>query len=95
MQNNSKITWKFYEISTTAPDGRLLKGTIHYWAKDYTVCMTEPFKAENCGHHLQYAVPVIYVTDEPKREAIHHIDLIKRGKEVLLALYSGESRCSL
>ncbi len=95
-KNNSKITWKLYEVSTTAPDGTLLKGKIHYWAKDYSVCMTEPFKANGCGGHLMHAVPAVYVTDEADRQGVHMFRLIEVAKENLLALYRGEvKKCCL
>ena len=97
MQNkNSNINWTLYEVSTTAPDGTLLKGEIHYWAKDYSVCMTAPFKAKGCGGHLQYAIPAVYATDEPKRKGVYMFRLIELAQENLQVLYSGEykSCCS-
>ena len=90
MPKQSNHNWRTYNVSTTAPDGTLLKGKVIYWAKDYITCMNEPFEAESSGYHLQLAVPAVYATDEEPREGVHYIDLIERGKEELLALYSGE-----
>ena len=88
MQNNSQINWNYYPVETIAPDGVLLKGTIKYWAKDYAIGMTEPLSVHGCGSHLQYGIPVVYVTNEPQREKVHQIDLIERAKEVLLSIYA-------
>ena len=85
--NNQNITWNDFPVETVAEDGSVLKGTIHYWAKDYTVCLTEPFEAEGCGSHLMYAIPVRYVTDETPREGMKDIPLIPRAKENLISLY--------
>ena len=90
--NNSNITWKHYEVSTTAPDGTLLKGKIRYWSKDYSVCMTEPFEAEGCSGHMQYATPVIYATDEADRKGVYQFRLIEIAQENLLAIYSKKRR---
>ena len=96
MRNQSNHNWTTYQISNTAPDGTLLKGEVVYWAKDYNTCLCEPFKAQSSGHHLQLAIPAIYVTDKPRRAKIHHIDLIERGREELLALYRGDvKKCTL
>ena len=93
MQNkNSNITWKHYEVSTTAPDGTLLKGEIRYWPKDYTVYLTEPFEAKGRGGHLMYAIPAVYVTDEAEREGVYQFRLIEIAEEDLLALYSGKGK---
>ena len=87
MQNNSQINWKYYEVEVIAPDGVVLNGTIKYWAKDYSICMTEPLVVHGCGSHLQYGIPAVYVTDEPPRKKVHQINLIERAKEVLLSIY--------
>ena len=94
MQNNSQINWKYYSVEIIAPDGVVLKGEIKYWPKDYSICMKEPLAVHGCGSHLQYAVPVVYVTDEPQREKVHQIDLIERAKETLLSIY-GDKRQQL
>ena len=87
MSNNSKINYKTYPVTTTAPDGVVLKAEIKYWAKDYTIYMIEPSKLEiGCGH-LQYAVPAVYATDEKPRVKIHYIDLIKVAKNKLIEQY--------
>ena len=96
LKNNSKITWKLYEVSITAPEGVLLKGEIHYSVKDYSVCLTEPINKNGCGGHLLYAVPAVYATDEPNRDGVHMFRLIDLAKENLLALYRGDvKKCSL
>ncbi len=88
MQNNSQINWNYYPVEIIAPDGAVLKGEIKYWAKDYSICMKEPLAVHSCGSHLQYAIPAVYVTDEPQREKVHQIDLIERAKETLLSIYA-------
>ena len=87
MNNNQKIIWKCIPVVTTAPDGVELKGEIHYWAKDYNVCLKEPFEAKGCGSHLMYAIPVRFVTDEEPRQGVKDVHLIPRAKETLLSLY--------
>ena len=87
MQNNSQINWNYYPVETIAPDGVVLKGTIKYWAKDHAISMIEPLAVYGCGSHLQYGIPVVYVTDEPQREKVYQIDLIERAEEVLLSIY--------
>ena len=91
-KNNPNITWKLYEVSTTAPDGTLLKGEIHYWSKDYSIYMTEPFKADGCSGHLMYAIPVAYATEEEDRPGVHMFRLVGLAKENLLTLYKKESQ---
>ncbi|MCK5537687.1 MAG: hypothetical protein KAI79_12735 [Bacteroidales bacterium] len=87
MNNNQKIIWKCIPVVTTAADGVELKGEIHYWAKDYNVCLKEPFEVKGCGSHLMYAIPVRFVTDEEPRQGVKDVHLIPRAKETLLSLY--------
>ncbi len=90
IKNNSKITWKLYKVSITAPDGVLLNGEIHYWAKDYSICMTKPFKEKACNGHLMYSVPAVYATDEVDRKGVYHYRLIELAQKKLLSIYRGE-----
>ena len=90
MQKQSNIHWKLYEVSTTAPNGIVLKGEITYWSKDYTVCMTEPFKVKGHSGHLQYALPAVYATDEIDRKGVYMYRLIELAKENLLTCYKEE-----
>jgi len=85
--NNSNISWKYRTVKVTAIDGSLLQGKIKYSQKDYNVCMTEPFNKQGCGGHLQYGIPAIYVTDEPRRKNIVHIDLLDVSRNILLNIY--------
>jgi hypothetical protein len=87
MKNNQKISWKTIPIETTSKDGILLKGELHYWAKDYTVCLKEPFEAQGGGGHMMYAVPAIYVTTETVKEGIIHINILDKAKDGLRCLY--------
>ena len=82
-----QINWKYYQVEATADDGVVLHGEIKYWAKDYSICMTQPLRIHGCGGHLQYGIAVIYVTDEPHREKIQQIDLIENAKITLLSIY--------
>lgn len=87
MQNNSQINWKYYPISVTAPDGVVLEGEIQYWAKDYKISLFYPLKLQEYCGHLQYAIPAVYVTDEPKRKGVVQRDLTDGIAELLLSLY--------
>ena len=92
--SNQNIIWKEFPIEITAEDGIILKGKIHYWAKDFTIQMEEPFKAKSNGGHLMYAIPAQYVTNESPRGNIKNINLIERSKNILLHLYSNKkSKC--
>ena len=87
LQKNQKINWKYKTVKLTAPDGVELMGEIQYWAKDYKITILKPFESYLCGSHLQYAVPVIYTTDEEPRKGVHYINLYERANEVLLSAY--------
>lgn len=90
MNNNQKVKWKCVQVVTTASDGIELKGEIRYWAKDYSICLKEPFEADGCGSHLMYGVPARFVTDEEPRQGILDIHLIPRAKELLISIYERE-----
>ena len=87
MKNNQHISWKTVPIEATSEDGVLLKGELHYWSKDYTVCLKEPFESQGGGGHLMYAIPAIYVTTEVPRTDIIQINLLDRAKDSLICLY--------
>ncbi len=87
MKNNQHISWKTVPIETTSEDGVLLKGELHYWAKDYTICLKEPFEAQGGGSHLMYIIPAIYVTTEVPRKGIRSINILDRAKDSLNCLY--------
>ena len=87
MKNNQHISWKTVPIETTSEDGVLLKGELHYWAKDFTVCLKEPFEAQGGGGHLMYAIPAIYITTEVPRKGIVNINILDRAKDSLICLY--------
>ncbi len=87
MKSNQHISWKTVPIETTSEDGVLLKGELHYWAKDYTVCLKEPFEAQGGGSHLMYIIPAIYVTTEVPRKGIRSINILDRAKDSLNCLY--------
>ncbi len=92
MQNQNKITYRDVPVETVAEDGTVLKGMIHYWAKDFTVCLKEPFEAQGCGSHLMYGIPVRFVTDEAHREKVIDVPLIPRAKKILASLYTAEEK---
>jgi len=87
MKSNQHISWKTVPIETTSEDGVLLKGKLHYWAKDYTICLKEPFEAQGGGSHLMYIIPAIYVTTEVPRKGIRSINILDRAKDSLNCLY--------
>ena len=60
---------------------------MRYWAKDYTVCLKEPFEAQNAGGYLMYAVPAIYITIEAPRKGMVNINILERAKNRLRCLY--------
>lgn len=88
---NPNIDWKTKIITIQADDGVTLKAKIEYWAKDYSVCMIEPYEVQGCSGHLLYAIPDIYVMNEPTREKNHHIDLNEVVKQNLLNIYARQS----
>ena len=87
MKNNQHISWKTVPVNIISKDGVLLKGELHYWAKDYTVYLKEPFESQGRGGHLMYIIPAIYVTTETPRKGIVSIDILDRAKDFLICLY--------
>ncbi len=87
MKNKQNISWKTIAIETTSDDDVLLKGELRYWAKDYTVCLKEPFESQGGGGHLMYAIPAIYIAIEAPRKDIVDINILERAKNRLLYLY--------
>ncbi len=86
MNNNNKISQKIVLIDATSDDGVLLSGELHYWSKDYTVYLKDPFEAK-CGSHLMYASSAVYITTEEPREGIVGINILDRAKDGLIHLY--------
>jgi len=71
----AKIPWVKHPIETVADDGTILKGVIDYWAKDYSVRLLEPIKAEKYGSHLMYMIPVSFIVDESTEDS----SIVKNG----------------
>jgi len=88
---NKKIRWEKVAIEVITDSGVVLKGVVEYWAKDYKVCLQEPFVAEHEGSHLMYAIPMKYVVEEELNGKIKCINIIPRAKEILKTLYFKES----
>ena len=74
-------------VETIVDDGKVLRGEITYWAKDYSVCLKEPFEVECGGPHMMYAVPARYVTTETPIEGVKDINIVPIAKEKLQSLY--------
>ena len=72
----AKIPWVKHHIEIVADDGTVLKGVIDYWAKDYSVRLLEPIKAEKYGAHLIYMIPAIFIVDESTEDSL----IVKNGK---------------
>ena len=89
----SKIPFKEFLIETVADDGTILKGVIHYWAKDYSVRLLEPTKSEKYGAHLMYMIPATYIVDKNKENYLsvkngrHYINIYAKCKKMLQELY--------
>jgi len=89
----SKIPFEEFLIETVADDGTILKGVIHYWAKDYSVHLLEPVKSNKYGAHLMYIIPAIFIVDENTEEYLivknnkHYINIYAKCKKMLQELY--------
>ena len=89
----SKIPFKEFLIETVADDGTILKGVIHYWAKDYSIRLLEPIKLEKYGAHLMYMIPATYIVDENKEDYLivksdrHYVNIYAKCKKMLQELY--------
>jgi hypothetical protein len=81
----NKIVWKTIPIETEYK-GVLLAGTLRYWAKDCAVYLLEPAIAQKISH-LMYSLPVRYTSDIIPKESITDIDIVAKGKKILIALY--------
>ena len=74
-------------VEAIADDGEVLRGEITYWAKDYFVCLKEPFEVEGGGSHMIFAAPARYVTTEAPGKGVKGINIIPIAKEKLRCLY--------
>ena len=89
----SKIPFKDFLIKTVADDGTILKGVIHYWAKDYSVHLLEPVRATKYGAHLMYTIPSTFIVDENEESYLivksdgHYINIYVKCKKMLQELY--------
>ena len=81
----NKTTTSIIQIETYV-NGICLKGELEYWAKEYTVRLKEPFKAETKAH-LIYFAPVKYVYEKLEKSTYKEIELKEKSKEILRELY--------
>ena len=90
----SKTTYQEYPIETVAEDGKVLKGKIFYWSKDYKVELLEPVEKKHPGGHLIYTAPVVYTVDPSDPNEIikgsdkTYVNLYFKSLEILKRLYS-------
>ena len=83
-----------------ADDGTILKGVIHYWAKDYSVRLLKPIKIEQYGAHLIYMIPATYIVDKNIEDYLiiksgrHYINIYTKCKKYYKNFMRRKNECT-